>query len=352
MAFTACGDALLAEPEEVATGQGTPYQVFTPFWRATRPRPVPEPRRLGRRLESRLFRGRIGFAIPRSHDRERLGGPPRPLHVRGGRRRGLALLADLGRLGDYATTRDLPAEDGTSSLSAHHKFGTVSIRESYHALAAAFGPDAELLRQLAWRDFFTHLAFHHPRVFGAPFRAEYAALEWDDDEERFAAWREGRTGFPLVDAGMRQLATTGWMHNRVRMVAGSFLTKDLHLDWRWGEQHFARHLVDYDPAVNNGNWQWVASTGADAQPYFRIFNPWTQQARFDPDARYVRRWVPELAGLDAGTIHRLDRRHPPGLAGYPRPIVDHRKESARAQQRRYQRAREAARERSARSPAV
>jgi deoxyribodipyrimidine photo-lyase len=337
--FETVADALLTEPEEVLTGHGTSYQVFTPFWRAARERPVAAPKRLA---GARFSRARIAFAVPRSRDRERLAGArSNPAHP-GGRARGLALLAGVYRLGDYAERRDLPAEDDTSALSPHHKFGTVSIRETFRAIARAFGPDAELLRQLYWRDFFTHLAFHHPRVFGEPFRREVAGVAWDDDEERFTAWCEGRTGFPLVDAGMRQLAATGWMHNRVRMVAASLLVKDLHLDWRRGERHFARHLVDYDPAVNNGNWQWVASTGADAQPYFRIFNPWTQQRRFDPDAAYVRRWVPELATFDAEEIHRLDRRRPPGLSGYPLPLVDHRKESVEAQ-RRFERARKSAR---------
>lgn len=329
--FETRDDLLLAPPGAVVTGAGTPYRTFTPFWRQARTRPVPRPGRFGG--GDRLFRGRIGFAAPRTIYRRLLPRRRDGLWVAGGRRRGRELLDGIGRLDRYQETRDLPADqDGTSSLSAHHKLGTVSIRESWHAIAAALGEGSELLRQLWWRDFFTQLAWSWPHVFGEPFDRSLAAVEWDDDPDRLAAWCEGRTGFPLVDAGMRQLAATGWMHNRVRMAVGSFLTKDLHLDWRLGERWFATRLVDYDPAVNNGNWQWVASTGADAQPYFRIFNPWRQQRRFDPEARYVRRWVPELEGLDAEAIHALDKSRPAGL-GYPEPMVDHRRESLRARRR-------------------
>jgi deoxyribodipyrimidine photo-lyase len=321
--FEACGDALLHEPGEVLTGGGGPYRKFTPFWRRARELPVREPQRLG---AVAFRRARIGFAIAGV-----LGEPPpspaEPF-ARGGRRAGLAALRRIRRLAGYAERRDLPAdEQGTSGLSPHHKFGTVSIRETWHRTVAELGAESQLLSELAWRDFFTHLAWFHPEVFGAPFNGLEPA--WDDREERFAAWCAGRTGFPLVDAGMRQLAASGWMHNRVRMVAASFLVKDLHVDWRRGERWFARRLVDYDPCVNNGNWQWAASTGADAVPYFRIFNPWTQQRRFDPECRYIQRWVPELAGLEPAAIHDLATRRPAGL-DYPRPIVDHRRESARA----------------------
>jgi deoxyribodipyrimidine photo-lyase len=203
------------------------------------------------------------------------------------------------------------------------------VREVYHAVVAALGSDHELVRQLYWRDFFTQIAFFEPRVLGGAFRREYDTIEWEDDERLFAAWCAGETGFPLVEAGMRQLAATGYLPNRVRMLAASFLVKDLHVDWRRGERWFARHLLDYDPAVNNGNWQWAASTGADAQPYFRVFNPWRQQERHDPECAYVRRWVPELAGLAPAEIHALAERRPPGLY-YPEQVVDHRMRAARA----------------------
>jgi deoxyribodipyrimidine photo-lyase len=193
------------------------------------------------------------------------------------------------------------------------------------------GPGTELLRQLHWRDYFTQVAFYSPHVFGRAFKPKYNLLTWSGSTTHFAAWCAGRTGFPIVDAGMRELVATGFMHNRVRMIVSSFLVKDLHIDWRRGEQFFARNLVDYDPSVNNGNWQWAASTGCDAQPYFRIFNPWLQQQKYDPDCTYVKRWVPELRAVPPTTIHALPKKGPVG--GYPSPIVDHAAESAAAKTR-------------------
>lgn len=333
--FHGASDLLLHEPGEVMTGGGDPYRVFTPFYKAARQREIPEPRTL---VSAKFLHGALDPAHGPELDEEMLsnaGGPRDGLHVQGGRRRALEIFARLEDFRDYPKTRDLPAEDGTTALSAHMKLGTVSVRETVAALREALGPDAEpLIRQLFWRDFLTQLAWFHPHVFGGSFQRQYDAVEWDALEgagrERFEAWCHGRTGFPIVDAGMRQLAETGWMHNRVRMIVASFLTKDLHLDWRHGERWFARHLVDYDPCVNNGNWQWAASTGADAQPYFRIFNPWSQQKRFDPDGAYIRRWVPELEGVEPRDLHRLDRQRPLGLDGYPEPIVDHAQEREEA----------------------
>jgi deoxyribodipyrimidine photo-lyase len=323
----AVDDVLLSpDPQVLRTVDGRPYRVFTPYWRAARTLPVAAPAApAGLRLLSPP--AAWAFHLPPEIEGH---APPEPF-LRGGRREGERLLVRLGDLGDYATRRDLPADDGTSGLSAHLKFGTVSPREVWHAIAAAHGPESPLLRQLYWRDFFSQLALHHPHVFGGAFVPAFDAVAWRDDPAALAAWQEGRTGVPIVDAGMRQLTETGWMHNRVRMITASFLVKDLHLDWRLGEQWFARRLVDYDPAVNNGNWQWAASTGADAQPWFRIFNPWRQAARFDPEARYIKRWLPELAGLDAADLHRLDRHRPLAMPrDYPPPIVDHSAAAARA----------------------
>lgn len=324
----AVDDVLLSpDPQALRTIDGSPYRVFTPYWRAARTLPVPAPTAVPAGLGLLAPPAARAFRLPPELDGH---APPSPV-LRGGRREGEALLARLGNLADYETRRDLPADDGTSGLSAHLKFGTVSPREVWHAIAAAQGPESPLLRQLYWRDFFSQLALHHPHVFGRAFVPAFDAVEWRDDPAALMAWQEGRTGVPIVDAGMRQLAATGLMHNRVRMITASFLVKDLHLDWRLGEQWFARRLVDYDPAVNNGNWQWAASTGADAQPWFRIFNPWRQAARFDPEARYIRRWLPELAGLAAADLHRLDQRRPLAMPReYPPPIVDHAAAAARA----------------------
>lgn len=319
-------DALLHAPGTILTG-GRPYRVFTPYHRAASQRPVPAPR--GLPPEGRLVAPPLPFEAPPGFAAARL--PERPLAVRGGRTEALRAIASLPDHAGYAADRDLPAVDSTR-LSAHLKTGAISAREAWHAVAKALGADHPLLRQLHWRDFFTQLAFSHPRVFEGAWRRELDAVAWDEAPDLLEAWAAGRTGFPIVDAGMRELAATGFMHNRARMITASFLVKDLHLHWRHGEQHFARHLVDYDPCVNNGNWQWVASTGADAQPFFRVFNPWTQGTRFDPDCAYIKRWVPELAALTSEEIHGLERKRPPGLR-YPQPLVDHRTEAREAEAR-------------------
>ncbi|HSA97047.1 MAG TPA: deoxyribodipyrimidine photo-lyase, partial [Acidobacteriota bacterium] len=279
--FVSSGDALLNEPEDVAKAGGGPYTVFTPFFNASRAIQVRPPREnASTNYRSRKIPGEAG---PDVYDRLVARRNER-LFRRGGRAEALGLLKRIGRLADYETTRDLPALDGTTGLSPHAKFGTVSIREFHQAVRDRLRPGHPIIRQLYWRDFFTHAAFHFERVFGHPFRAEFERIPWRSDPRRLRRWQEGTTGFPLVDAGMRQLEATGFLHNRARMVCASFLVKDLHIDWREGERFFATKLEDYDPCVNNGNWQWVASTGCDAAPYFRIFNPWLQQRRYDPEA--------------------------------------------------------------------
>ena len=234
----------------------------------------------------------------------------------------------------YRVDRDLPAVAGTSRLSPYLRFGAISVRECVRgglALAASEASAQEgigaWIDELVWREFYHAILDAHPRVLDGAFREAYDALEWDDDADRLQAWQAGMTGYPIVDAGMRELAATGWMHNRARMIVASFLVKDLHIDWREGERWFMRRLVDGDPAANNGGWQWAASTGTDAQPYFRIFNPTSQGERFDPDGDYVRRWVPELEGLRAKAVHR-PWTAPLEARTYPAPIVDHRRERA------------------------
>jgi deoxyribodipyrimidine photo-lyase len=229
----------------------------------------------------------------------------------------------------YAQDRDRPGVDGTSRLSPYLRFGAISVRECVHSALAAARRNRgtasgahKWVDELIWREFYIGLLAEHPRVLRGAFRAEFECVRWNVAPGDFSAWCEGRTGYPLVDAAMRQLNQTGWVHNRARMVAASFLTKDLLIDWRRGEQVFMQHLIDGEPASNNGGWQWSASTGTDAQPYFRIFNPVAQGERFDPDGRYVRRYVPELRDLSDRVVHRPWDASPPP-AGYPAPIVDH-----------------------------
>ncbi len=242
----------------------------------------------------------------------------------------------------YANDRDRPDREGTSRLSPHLHFGTVSARAVRAAADEAWreapAPERESLRkyvlELAWREFYLHVLFHFPRVAGESFRREFDRMEWKSDPAGLDAWKNGATGFPLVDAAMRQLRTTHWMHNRARMVAASFLTKDLHLHWREGERWFEHELADADLASNNGGWQWAAGSGTDAAPYFRVFNPVLQSRKCDPEGRYIRRFVPELSRVPAGKIHEpwtmtAQEQKESGCrigADYPAPILDHGRE--------------------------
>jgi deoxyribodipyrimidine photo-lyase len=320
--FYSIPDALLHEPEVLAQAGKPPYRVFTPFFRFLREFPVRPPSRGAdpRFLKAgKIFPGRLPEASERSS-------------ASGGRAAALKILQRLSGFSEYALRRDRMDWDGTTHLSAHLKFGTVSMREVHAAVARTLGTGHALIRELYWRDFFCHVAYAHPKVFGRPFNPRYENLPWSHDRALFNAWCEGRTGFPVVDAGMRELNATGFMHNRARMITASFLTKDLHLDWRWGERYFAQKLADYDPCVNNGNWQWSASVGCDAQPYFRVFNPWNQQEKYDPEGAYVRRWVPELENVPADLLPKLGQKSGVRPSGYPAPIVDHARESAQSVQ--------------------
>ncbi len=323
-------DRVVFDADELRTGSGKPYSVYTPFRKswyerlADSPDPSRRPRLPG-------FRGKVPGAV----DARQLAAKapaegPKELPTGGetaAQRRLVRFLDGPGRR--YGEGRDAPAEDGTSRLSPYLRFGVLSPRTCVAAAKEAIrehrdaGPHLyKWIDQIVWRDFYHAILASHPHVLRHNHRREYDALVWEDDAEGFRAWCEGRTGFPIVDAGMRQLAATGWMHNRVRMIVASFLTKDLLVDWREGERFFFRQLVDGDPANNNGGWQWAASTGTDAQPYFRIFNPTLQGQRYDPEGEYVRRWVPELGNFEGKGVHEPWKA--PMLApDYPPPLVDH-----------------------------
>ncbi|NDD54825.1 deoxyribodipyrimidine photo-lyase, partial [bacterium] len=309
-------DQVIFECSEVVKDDGKPYTVFTPFFNNAARLPVAAPR-LNRHTNY------LTKHIAQHTEKTFIPTPNHDLFATGGSSAAHALLKRMSSFAQYEHERNLPAHAGTTGLSAHLKFGTCSVREVFHAIAEGLGTHHPLLRQLYWRDFFSHIAYHFPHVFGHAFHEEYDHIKWPGNLKLFHAWCTGNTGFPLVDAGMRQLNATGWMHNRVRMVVASFLVKDLLLDWRLGEQYFATKLVDYDPAVNNGNWQWAASTGCDAQPYFRIFNPWLQQKTYDPDCAYIKHWVPELRNLASPQIHAWHRTAAPSAGRYPKPIVQH-----------------------------
>lgn len=314
-------DSLLNHPSTVTTKSGTPFKVFTPFWRAATalgepPRPDAVPTDIefadhsappGQLAELTL--------LPTSPD---WSGGLRETWTPGEDGALNRLDALEKPVQHYAEQRDRPDLDSTSRLSPHLHFGEISVRQAWHAIRATqahsdghAGAEA-LLRQLYWRDFSAYLLFHFPELPHTPLRREFEAFPWSDDEEHLLAWQQGRTGYPIVDAGMRQLWATGWMHNRVRMIVASFLIKDLLIPWQRGADWFLDTLVDADLANNSAGWQWVAGCGTDAAPYFRIFNPTLQGEKFDPDGDYVRRWIPEIDG------------------DYPTPIVDHRHARDRA----------------------
>lgn len=296
IAFHTFKDQVIFEKEEVVKDDGDPYVVFTPFMRKWKQRlskedliPYPEP-----------VPGKAHFyAADKSSfpSLAQLGFSPSPIEVPEYR-----LSDDI--IESYEDKRNLPAVPGTSRLGPHLRFGTVGIRKLVNHVSAF--SNETFLNELIWREFFMQILWHFPHTTEKSFKPAYDRISWRNNEEEFKKWCEGKTGYPLVDAGMRELNTTGFMHNRVRMLTGSFLCKHLLIDWRWGEAYFAEKLLDYEQASNVGNWQWVAGSGVDAAPYFRIFNPTTQVKKFDPDQKYISKWVPDWCELT-----------------YPQPIVDH-----------------------------
>lgn len=331
---------VVVEPEELLTGGGTPYGVYTPYFRRWLEQvdanaPLPAPKKLPP-LPTPTPASTVDQALLDTHavPTAKIDELPKPGE------RAARKYADTWRksINTYADRRNTLADDaGTSRLSAALHIGLLSARELVaRQLPLPPVQDGERsgervwVSQIAWRDFYTQVLWHAPHAASSAWRPSYDAIKWSSDKRLLEAWKSGNTGYPVVDAGMRQLVATGFMHNRARMITASFLTKDLLIDWREGEAHFLRHLVDGDIAANNGGWQWCAGSGTDAQPYFRIFNPVTQAGNFDPDGEYVRRWVPELAALQTPAIH-APWAHPKALdaAGiklgkqYPEPIVDH-----------------------------
>lgn len=294
VSFHTSKDQVIMEKSEVVKDDGKPYTVFTPY--------------------SRRWKSVVNDFCLRSYPSEK--------YTAGFYRQDSKPMPSLDKMGfipagqsfppatwnkelilHYAKERDMPSVQGTSRLSVHLRFGTISIRR----LARETGSLSEtFLNELIWRDFYHMILWHFPQVVGHAFKKEYDKIRWRNNEKEFEAWRRGETGYPIVDAGMRELNQTGYMHNRVRMIVASFLVKHLLIDWRWGEAYFAKKLLDFDLAANNGGWQWAAGSGCDAAPYFRIFNPYLQTKKFDPELKYIRKWVPEFDEFN-----------------YPRPIVDH-----------------------------
>jgi deoxyribodipyrimidine photo-lyase len=326
-------DAVHHEPGSITTNAGDPYAVFTYFSKKWHDRPKEDPYDAPGAGELADVEGdRLPTLADLGFEEPAADVPP------AGTARARELLERFceANVYRYDERRDYPADDATSRLSAHLKYGTVGIREVYDRVdrARADAPDEqarenvhEFLDQLAWREFYTQVLWANPEVVTENYKSYEREIEWRDDPEALQAWKDGETGYPIVDAGMRQLREEAWMHNRVRMIVASFLTKDLLIDWRAGYDWFRKKLVDHDTANDNGGWQWAASTGTDAQPYFRIFNPMTQGERYDPDAEYIKEYVPELRDAEPEIIHAwheasLTQRRQ-SAPEYPDPIVDH-----------------------------
>ncbi len=322
-------DVCIHERSEVLNGSGEPFRVFTPYSKAwakiPSPSTSPQPRDLGTPQAIR------SLPLPSLSTWE-LPSPPPGLPEPGekaARRRLNNFLKN--RLASYGAERNLPAAPSTSRLSQDLRFGLLSIREVFQQVAGhaaelpAAGRDSanKFSSELVWREFYMQILWHFPGVLESEFNPTFRGIRWPGNPAAFDAWRLGQTGFPIVDAAMRQLRETGFMHNRTRMITAMFLTKDLHLDWRLGEAHFMQALVDGEIASNNGGWQWSAGTGADAAPYFRIQNPWTQTRRYDPEGAYIKTWIPELRDLPASAFFEPPRPGRHLVRGYPLPIVDH-----------------------------
>jgi deoxyribodipyrimidine photo-lyase len=334
------GGLTVHPPGAVLKADGTPYTVFTPYSRAWKSLPLPQAR-------SVLLPPRC---LPAPPDVDSLPVPTAPLLPAGvpfppgeeeAQRRLQAFVdGDDPVVYRYAQGRDRVDLEGTSRLSPYLRFGMLSARQAVVSALSAIEVAADAperkggevwLNELIWREFYMSILYHFPEVLETSFRPDLRDVAWENDEAAFVAWREGRTGYPLVDAAMRQLVHAGWMHNRARMVVASFLVKDLLIDWRWGERFFMQHLVDGDPAANNGGWQWTAGTGTDAAPYFRIFSPILQGKKHDPDGAYIRRWLPELRAVPDKFIHEpwtmpIEVQRQAGCVigkDYPPPIVDH-----------------------------
>jgi deoxyribodipyrimidine photo-lyase len=331
-------DALIQPPEAVTKADGTPYTVFTPFYRVWQALPAPEPDE--RRLRPVDFADAAAIwsePLPSLAAFGVASDVPLPKAGEAGARR---LLTDFtsGPISDYGDGRNrlggpvwMDESVGTSSLSPYLRFGALSPRQALAAARQARGSahsanarrSAESwISELAWREFYASILFHFPQVLKGTFKPQFASLDWRHSPDELDRWKAGMTGFPVVDAAMRQLASAGWMHNRARMIVASFLTKDLLHYWAEGEAYFMQRLLDGDPASNNGGWQWTAGTGTDAQPFFRIFNPMLQSQRYDPDGAYIRRWVPELRDTPAQFIHAPWQMAAPPRQ-YPPPMVDH-----------------------------
>lgn len=326
ISFNSYEDLLLTNLKSVLLSNGQFYKKFTPYYNSASTVTVPK---IDTTKITNFSNIDIKSAINYKSQEDLLKllkvTYNENVEVRGGEKEGEKILQKLANFKNYSNDRNYPIIPSTR-LSAYLKFGCVSIRDMYHRLKDLYGNGCDLIKQLHWRDFYTKITFFYPHVIGGAMNTNYNKVKWDADEKNVQAWKDGLTGYPIVDAAMRCLNKTGYMHNRLRMVVSSFLVKDLLCDWRVGEKYFANKLVDYDVHLNNGGWQWSAGTGTDSMPYFRIFNPVSQSEKFDSACKFILQWVPELKNVKVDHIHDWEKFHKNYKVDYPNPIVSHAKQ--------------------------
>lgn len=342
-------DYTLLPVNTVLNNSGSYYSVFTPFYKKfiSMNNKIERTTTISKDTLNKIaYKGKYIGNTKGTQIKKYFGKPNVHILVHGGRDNALKLVDRIKNkqlFTYYDKNRDYPSIDGTTKLSPYLKFGCVSVREVYETVKETYDVHHGLIRELIWRDFYANITFNKPRILGGQinkktgnlsFKDKYDDIEWEVNEHFFEKWCKGETGFPMVDAAMRQLNTTGWMHNRCRMIVACFLIKDLLIDWRKGEQYFATKLIDYDPSSNNGGWQFCSSTGVDAQPYFRIFNPFTQSQKFDVETKYIKKWIPELEDVPPKDIHAWNVSYKKYIdtCEYPQPIVEHSVQSKKAVQ--------------------
>jgi len=311
-------DYYLHEPGTIFTLSDTPYKKFTPYYETSLKEKFIEPKgKTKLYLKKTNYKSKFSISLDEAFDK--FTKYNENILVQGGRNNALKMLKNAVKTQKHFDETRNDLYKNTSELSSYIKYGCVSVRE----VKKSFKNNKDFIRQLIWRDFYANILFSFPYVLGSPMKSQYNKIRWSKNKKYLEDWKKGQTGFPIVDACMRQMNETGYMHNRGRLIVASFLIKTLLINWEDGEKYFATKLTDYDPASNNGNWQWVASTGADSQPYFRIFNPWSQSAKYDPDAVYIKHWVPELENVSSKDIHLWYSKYEDYKVNYPKPIVDY-----------------------------
>ena len=315
-------DICLLKPGFVLNNSGNPYQKFTPFYKKCLEKTPDKPDNYKvKKNKMKKIKSKYTISWKEANEFYKHNDT---LNINGGRTNALEILKDIkdGDFKEYNKNRNQLIYE-TTQLSGYLKFGCVSIREVYDVLLNKYNKNNPLIRQLYWRDFYYQIGYHFPKVLGKSLKSDYDKIKWSKSKKNLKLWQTAKTGFPIIDACMTQLNTTGYMHNRGRLIVSSFLIKNLHIDWRKGEQYFASQLLDYDPLVNNGNWQWMSGSGADSQQYIRIFNPWTQSSKFDSDAEYIKTWLPVFKDVESKDIHNWEKNHSKYNIDYPKMIIDY-----------------------------